>query len=100
MDEVEEMLAAFGLGFRELPREALFRASQAFRAYRERGGTKTAPLPDRRHRDRVPVRVVGGQPKVVGDEVRPIHGRGVENKVLLSRGRQVPTGQPLGCGTN
>ncbi len=46
LGEVEGMLAAFGLDFLDLPREALFRASQAFKSYRERGGTKTAPLPD------------------------------------------------------
>lgn len=46
IDEVEEILAVFGLDFQELPRKALFHASQAFKAYRERGGTKTAPLSD------------------------------------------------------
>ena len=46
LDEVEEMLATFGLNFQELPREALFRASQAFKLYRQRGGKKTAPLAD------------------------------------------------------
>jgi predicted nucleic acid-binding protein len=30
----------------ELPRLALFLAAQAYRAYRVRGGMKTAPLPD------------------------------------------------------
>lgn len=46
LDEVEEMLATFGLDFQELPREALFRTSQAFKLYRQRGGKKTAPLAD------------------------------------------------------
>lgn len=45
-DEVDGMLVAFGLAFFELPREALFLASKAYKVYRQRGGTKTAPLPD------------------------------------------------------
>lgn len=46
LDEVEGVLALFGLAFHELPREALFLASQAFKLYRQRGGKKTAPLAD------------------------------------------------------
>ncbi len=45
-EEVEELMAVIGLGYAEMPREALFLASQAFRKYRQRGGTKTAPLAD------------------------------------------------------
>ncbi len=45
-EEVDGMLVTFGLAFFDLPREALFLASQAYRVYRQRGGTKTAPLPD------------------------------------------------------
>jgi len=44
--EVDEMLAVLGLGYAELPCEALFLASQAYRDYRQRGGAKTAPLAD------------------------------------------------------
>ena len=46
VEEVDAVLLTLGLGFEELPRQALFLASQAFRAYRERGGNKTMPLPD------------------------------------------------------
>lgn len=46
IDEVEVLLASFGLRYLELSREALFLASQAFRAYRLKGGTRTAPLAD------------------------------------------------------
>jgi predicted nucleic acid-binding protein len=44
--ELDDTLAALGLHLFELPREALFRAAQAFLVYRERGGTKSSPLPD------------------------------------------------------
>jgi predicted nucleic acid-binding protein len=46
IEEVESVVALLGLIYRDMPKEALFLASQAFRAYRERGGTKTAPLAD------------------------------------------------------
>ena len=45
-EEVDKMLETIELGYSELPREALFLASQAFRKYRETGGTKTSPLAD------------------------------------------------------
>lgn len=45
-EEADQLIAYLGLEYRELSRESLFLASQAFRAYRKRGGTKTAPLPD------------------------------------------------------
>ncbi|MEO8614470.1 MAG: PIN domain-containing protein [Luteolibacter sp.] len=46
IEEVEATLASLGLHYRELPREALFLASQAYCEYRQRGATKTAPLAD------------------------------------------------------
>lgn len=36
--EVDDILLVLGLGYEEMPRLALFRAAQAFRIYRERGG--------------------------------------------------------------
>ena len=45
-EEVDQLMEVLDLGFEELPRSALFLASRAFRAYRRRGGTKSAPLPD------------------------------------------------------
>lgn len=44
--EVEQLVLNFGFQFDELPKEALFLALKAYRTYRQRGGTKTAPLPD------------------------------------------------------
>ena len=46
VDEADQILESLELGFEELPREALYLASQAYRHYRNLGGTKTAPLPD------------------------------------------------------
>ena len=46
VDEVDHLLDHLDLRFAELPKEALFLAAQAFRIYRKRGGSKTAPLPD------------------------------------------------------
>ncbi len=46
VDETDQILESLDLGFEELPREALYLASQAYRHYRKLGGTKTAPLPD------------------------------------------------------
>jgi predicted nucleic acid-binding protein len=45
-EEVEDLLTRLALGYLELPKDALFLAAQAYRIYRQRGGTKTAPLPD------------------------------------------------------
>ena len=45
-DEVDLLVNELALGYEEMPREALFLAAQAFRTYRQRGGTKSAPLPD------------------------------------------------------
>ena len=44
--EVDRLVSAFGFDYLELSREALFLAAQAFRVYKLRGGTRTAPLPD------------------------------------------------------
>lgn len=44
--EVDTLLAALELEFFDLPREALFLASQAHLAYRRRGGTRISGLPD------------------------------------------------------
>ena len=45
-DEVEQVITSLGVRYTELPRTALFIAAQAYRAYRQRGGAKSAPLPD------------------------------------------------------
>ncbi|BDS05041.1 DNA-binding protein [Oceaniferula spumae] len=44
--DVDAVMIALGLHLEELPREALFLTSQAYKQYRQRGGTKTAPLAD------------------------------------------------------
>jgi len=46
VQEVDELLAKLGLTLQELPKSALFLAAKAFLAYRRKGGSKTAPLPD------------------------------------------------------
>lgn len=45
-DDVPRVMSQLGLGYAELPRACLFAAGQAYRIYRQRGGIKTAPLPD------------------------------------------------------
>jgi len=45
-EELEQTLEPFDLDYWELPKDALFLAAQAFLLYRQRGGTKTSPLPD------------------------------------------------------
>jgi predicted nucleic acid-binding protein len=45
-DEVDELLKKLNLGYREIPRNALFLSAKAFLQYRRQGGTKTSPLPD------------------------------------------------------
>jgi len=45
-NQVEDLITRLELGYLELPKESLFLAAQAFRLYRQRGGTKSAPLPD------------------------------------------------------
>lgn len=44
--QVDELLLALGVDFKEMPRAALFLAAKSFRLYRDRGGNKTSPLPD------------------------------------------------------
>ncbi len=44
--EVDALMIQLHLEFLELSREALFLAAKAFLRYRQRGGTKTSPLPD------------------------------------------------------
>jgi len=46
IEEVEAALNGANLRLLEIPREALFLAGKAFLAYRRRGGTRSAPLPD------------------------------------------------------
>lgn len=45
-DDVDSILLSLGLRYVELPRRALFLASQAFRRYRASGGTESLPLAD------------------------------------------------------
>jgi len=45
-EEVGDLLEDLEIGFQEMPKEGLYLASQAFRAYRQRGGMRTSPLPD------------------------------------------------------
>jgi len=45
-DELDEILTQLDIQYSEIPRDALYLASQAFRLYRQRGGSKTSPLPD------------------------------------------------------
>ena len=45
-DDVATIMTQLGLGYAELPLASLFAAGQAYKAYRQRGGLKTAPLPD------------------------------------------------------
>ncbi|MFN0128083.1 MAG: type II toxin-antitoxin system VapC family toxin [Verrucomicrobiales bacterium] len=44
--ELDLSLAMLGIGYGEVPREALFLAARAFLVYRRRGGAKASPLPD------------------------------------------------------
>ena len=45
-DEVDGIVMQLNLTYTELPQAALFAAAHAYRRYRQRGGVKTAPLPD------------------------------------------------------
>lgn len=45
-DEVDQVMVDMGLNYEEMTRPALFLAAKAYQVYRQRGGTKTAPLPD------------------------------------------------------
>jgi predicted nucleic acid-binding protein len=44
--ELERVVGDTGIRCLELPYRAAWRAAQAFRAYRRRGGARSAPLPD------------------------------------------------------
>lgn len=44
--DVDAIMVILGLRYGELPRQALFLSSQAYKLYRKRGGRKTSPLPD------------------------------------------------------
>jgi len=46
IEALDEAIGGAGFVFAPIPREALFLAGKAFLAYRRRGGTKSAPLPD------------------------------------------------------
>ncbi len=46
IEELDEALYGAGFLGSTIPKEALFLAGKAFLAYRRRGGTRTAPLPD------------------------------------------------------
>lgn len=45
-EDADQLIAYLGLEYHEFSRESLFLAAQAYRIYRQHGGTKTAPLPD------------------------------------------------------
>jgi predicted nucleic acid-binding protein len=45
-DEVDQLLKVLEISLIEFSRKALFNASQAFKQYRERGGSKLSTLPD------------------------------------------------------
>jgi len=45
-DEVDATIRQFGLTYTETPRDGLYRASQAFRKYKARGGGRNFVLPD------------------------------------------------------
>ncbi|MES2921983.1 MAG: type II toxin-antitoxin system VapC family toxin [Verrucomicrobiota bacterium] len=44
--EVDQVMVDMSLNYEELTRPALFLAAKAYQVYRQRGGTKTTPLPD------------------------------------------------------
>jgi predicted nucleic acid-binding protein len=46
IDAVDSIVAMLGLQYVDLPKEALFWAAKSFQLYRQRGGTKSAPLAD------------------------------------------------------
>lgn len=46
VEEADQLISYLGLKYQNFPRKSLFLAAQAFRLYRQRGGTKSAPLPD------------------------------------------------------
>jgi hypothetical protein len=46
VSEADAIIESLKLDFQEMPRESLFLASQAYKRYRLKGGTKNSPLPD------------------------------------------------------
>ncbi|MEO0414653.1 MAG: type II toxin-antitoxin system VapC family toxin [Verrucomicrobiota bacterium] len=44
--DADRIIRLFGFSYLEMPRDGLFRASQAFRKYRKNGGGKQSILPD------------------------------------------------------
>ena len=46
LQQLDRLLADFGVAYEELPREALFLAGKAYRQYRARRGTRASVLPD------------------------------------------------------
>ncbi|MCF6310913.1 MAG: type II toxin-antitoxin system VapC family toxin [Verrucomicrobiales bacterium] len=44
--EVDYLIRQFRLNYLEIPRDGLFRAAKAFKAYKGKGGTKDFVLPD------------------------------------------------------
>ena len=46
LESLDRVIATMELGFREIPKPALFLAAKAFAMYRRRGGSKTQVLPD------------------------------------------------------
>jgi len=46
IETLEKTISGMGLKMMAIPKEALFLAGKAFVKYRQRAGTKTAPLPD------------------------------------------------------
>jgi predicted nucleic acid-binding protein len=45
-EEIDIILGKLSLTYVETPRHGLYLAAQAYKTYRSRGGTKSAPLPD------------------------------------------------------
>lgn len=45
-EDVDSVVQALALGYKELTRRALFLAAKAYQRYRRKGGVKTAPLAD------------------------------------------------------
>ncbi len=46
IEDIDGLLAETGIGWADIPREALFLAGKAFQTYRRQGGGRTGVLPD------------------------------------------------------
>ncbi len=46
IEDIDDLLAETGIGWADIPREALFLAGKAFQTYRRQGGARTGVLPD------------------------------------------------------